>query len=150
MRSGCAWYDGTASKRRPSGRAAIAASMYFLDAQRRELRRHGNADDARDTGAAEFVERVLDERLPVAHPDGHRHVGSEPRPQRRSLRVRDVGERRAPADRLRSCARISATSSSEAGRPPRTSAKILRHLVDRGRRPMRHQQHTSAVSQTNP
>ena len=52
-----------------------------------------------DAGRGELGERVLDERLPVAHADGDRHVRAEPRAQRRGLRLRDVGERRASADR---------------------------------------------------
>ena len=53
-----------------------------------------------DAGRGQLGERVLDERLPVAHADRDRDVRAEPRAQRRRLRQRDVGQRRAAADRL--------------------------------------------------
>ena len=46
----------------------------------------------------ELGERVLDERLPVAHADRDRDVGPKPLAQRGRLGLRDVGERRPPAD----------------------------------------------------
>ena len=73
--------------------------------------------------------------------------GAEPRAQRRRLRHRDVGQRRASADRAVVVRASRATSSADGGRPPRTSAQVLRHLVQRGRRAVRHQQHADADSQ---
>ena len=72
----------------------------LLHAERRELRRHRDADDARDAAAGELGERVLDERRQLRMPTATGTSGAEPRAQRLRLRERDVGQRRASADRL--------------------------------------------------
>ena len=51
-------------------------------------------------GANQRRERVFDERAPVTHADGNRHVRPKTRPKIIGLCMRDVGERRASADRF--------------------------------------------------
>ena len=64
------------SNRMPAGSAARRGVDVLLHAERRELRRQRDADDAVDACRRELGERVLDERLPVAHADGDRHVAA--------------------------------------------------------------------------
>jgi hypothetical protein len=71
----------------------------LLHAQCRELRRHRDAEDALNAGARQLANRVLDERMPVAHPDRDGHVGPEACAQGVCLRTRQIGERRSAADR---------------------------------------------------
>ena len=92
-----------------------------------------------DAAAGELLERVLDERLPVAHADGDRHAGAEPRAQRLGLREREVGQRRAPADRVVVVPHLL----DELGRRRPSAAnepQIFRHLVERRRRAVGHQE----------
>ncbi len=75
----------------------------FLDAQRRKLRRHGNAHDAPGSDPFDLAYRVGDERSPIAHPHDNGNVeaiGGKLRPKRVTLLARDVGQRRSAADRF--------------------------------------------------
>ena len=96
--------------------------MYFVTLKRRELWRERNTDHPRRAREGELLQRVADERLPVAHADRHRDVWSELNTERGRLRKREIGKGGAPANRFVVVAHF-ATSSSEGGRPPRTSRR---------------------------
>ena len=70
---------------------------------------------------------------------------SEPRPQRVGLRQRDVGQRRASADR---CVVVPHFGDELVRRRPPAAdqAQILRHLVERRRRAVRHQENAGRMS----
>ena len=88
-----------ARTRTPAGSAAVAASMYFCTLSVENCGAIGMPIDARHAGGGELGERVLDERPPVAHPDRDGHAGPRRARSASACAQRDVGQRRASADR---------------------------------------------------
>jgi len=74
--------------------------LVLRTARIRPLRRADEADGALHAGVGHLLERVGQQRMPVAHPDEHRQVEAcrrEPRPQTLGLLHRDFGQgRHAP------------------------------------------------------
>ena len=60
----------------PAGSAAVAASTYFWTLSVENCGAIGMPMTRATPAARELRERVLDERLPVAHADGDRDVGA--------------------------------------------------------------------------
>ena len=69
-------------------------------AERGELRGKRNPDDARHALRGKIVDRLFQERLPVAHADRDRYVRAKAARQRGALSKRQVGQRRPTANRL--------------------------------------------------
>ena len=94
--------------------------------------------------AAEPGDGILDERLPVAHADRDRNIVAEPPARARRLAPSSdpsaASARRSP----RSCGSFRRRAQ---GRRPSAAheAQILRHLVHRRRRAVRHQQHAGSI-----
>ena len=72
----------------PAAAPRVAASMYFCTLSVENCGASGMPMMRVTPAAASSRERVLDERMPVAHADGDRNVGAEPRAQRVGLRQR--------------------------------------------------------------
>ena len=109
-------------------------------AERRILRRHRDRHQLPDAGHRRLREDVRDVGPPVAHADVHRRAAPSARSERARLGAGDLGQRRAPADGARSCARISSISSGDGGRPPRTRVRYSGMSSSDSGRPVREQQ----------